>query len=148
MSAKSRQEILEQARQRYQRRGRQARGRLEGEQAARLLNELYTQEWGMFRNFFCPVMKHLRTEVKGSAKRRVYDQPATSFERLKACAQVDAVRLAELQEIFARLDPFALKGEDRKEAAGDPAPGGSAGQWTRRRKLAASRLTHKAVALA
>jgi hypothetical protein len=29
------------------------------------------------RNFFCPVMKHLRTESKGSCKRRIYDQPAS-----------------------------------------------------------------------
>ncbi len=27
-----------------------------------------------FRNFFCPVMKHLRTVVEGSRKRRVYDR--------------------------------------------------------------------------
>ena len=90
-------------------------GRLEGEQAARLLNELYTQEWGHFRNFFCPVMKHLRTEVKGSAKRRVYDQPATPFERLKACPKADPARLGELEEIFARLDPFALKEKIEKK---------------------------------
>ena len=31
--------------------------RLEDPRAAELLNELYTKEWGWFRNFFCPVMK-------------------------------------------------------------------------------------------
>ncbi len=29
-------------------------GRLEGEEAAALLNDLYEHEWGWFRNFFCP----------------------------------------------------------------------------------------------
>jgi hypothetical protein len=41
-------------------------GRLEGEQVAELLNDLYAKEWSLFRNFFCPVMKHLRTEVEGT----------------------------------------------------------------------------------
>ena len=84
-------------------------GRLEGAKVAQLLNELYCQEWRWFRNFFCPVMKHLRTEVKGSHKRRIYDQPATPFARLKASAQVDPAQIAKLEELLVRLDPFALK---------------------------------------
>jgi hypothetical protein len=46
---------------------------------AELLNELYAQEWSQFRNFFCPTMKHLRTEVEGSRKKRIYDAPQTPF---------------------------------------------------------------------
>ena len=46
-------------------------GRLEGERVAELLDALYREEWSWFRNFFCPVMKHLRTEIKGSRKRRI-----------------------------------------------------------------------------
>lgn len=84
-------------------------GRLEGETAAALLDDLYRHEWGWFRNFFCPVMKHLRTEVVGSRKKRVYDHPATPFQRLKACGKVSRVRLAKLQKTFERLDPFQLK---------------------------------------
>ena len=84
-------------------------GRLEGERAAGLLNDLYAREWGWFRNFFCPAMKHLRTEVVGSRKKRVYDKPATPFERLKACPQIDPARLADLQRFLDSLNPFALK---------------------------------------
>lgn len=54
--------------------------RLADPRHAELLNDLYAREWGQFRNFFCPVMKHLRTEVEGSRKKRVYDQPMTPFE--------------------------------------------------------------------
>ena len=39
-------------------------GRLEGEAVAEQLDDLYRQEWSWFRNFFCPVMKHLRTEIQ------------------------------------------------------------------------------------
>ena len=84
-------------------------GRLEGEQAAALLDDLYRNQWGQFRNFFCPVMKHLRTEVIGSRKRRVYDESATPFQRLKACRKVSRSKIAELQKIFESLDPFDLK---------------------------------------
>jgi hypothetical protein len=84
-------------------------GRLEGERAAALLNALYSKEWGWFRNFFCPAMKHLRTEIEGSRKRRVYDRPATPFERLKACQEMDSDKIARLQKKFESLDPFALK---------------------------------------
>jgi hypothetical protein len=54
-------------------------------------------------------MKHLRTEIKGSRKRRVYDRPATPFERLKACPQADPAQIARLEKLLAGLDPFALK---------------------------------------
>jgi hypothetical protein len=84
-------------------------GRLEGEQVAELLDELYRKEWSLFRNFFCPVMKHLRTESKGSCKRRIYDQPATPLARLKACPQANPVQIARLEQLMAGLDPFGLK---------------------------------------
>ena len=84
-------------------------GPLEGEQVAELLDELYRKEWSLFRNFFCPVMKHLRTESKGSCKRRIYDQPATPLARLKACPQANPVQIARLEQLMAGLDPFGLK---------------------------------------
>lgn len=83
--------------------------RLEGPAVAELLNQLYCQEWSWFRNFFCPVMKHLRTEVQGSRKRRIYDQPATAFARLKACERTDPAQIVRLEKLLANLDPFDLK---------------------------------------
>jgi len=84
-------------------------GRLEGARAAELLDELYAQEWGWFRNFFCPVMKHLRTDVEGSRRRRIYDRPATPFARLKASGKATPAQLERLEALFASLDPFALR---------------------------------------
>ena len=84
-------------------------GRVEGERAAELLNDLYAREWGWFRNFFCPAMKHLRTEVVGSRKKRIYDKPATPFQRLKACQGVDPASIAALQKRLDTLNPFAIK---------------------------------------
>lgn len=84
-------------------------GRLGEPEQAELLNDLYAKEWSQFRNFFCPAMKHLRTEVEGSRKKRVYDNPSTPFERLKACPGVDQKQITRLEKLKATLNPFKLK---------------------------------------
>jgi len=65
-------------------------------------------------------MKHLRTEIEGSRKRRGYDDPQTSFERLKQCGHADAQQIRRLEKQKAALNPFELKG-DREKVAADPA---------------------------
>jgi hypothetical protein len=84
-------------------------GRLGELAQAELLNALYVQEWNLFRNFFCPVMKHLRTKVEGSRKKRIYDKPATPFARLKASAGLAPEQLARLEALRETLLPFAMK---------------------------------------
>lgn len=92
-------------------------GRFEGERVAARLNALYTTEWNAFRNFFCPVMKHLRTERLGSRKRRVYDQPATPYERLLASGQLSPEQQGRLAAQRAVLDPFTLRQRIEKRLA-------------------------------
>lgn len=93
-------------------------GRLEKPMQADRLNDLYAKEWSAFRNFFCPAMKHLRTEVEGSRKKRLYDNPQTPFERLKACPGVDEERIRELEQLKASLNPFELKRRIEKKLRG------------------------------
>lgn len=90
-------------------------GRQEGERTASLLDDLYRPQWGQFRNFFCPVMKQLRAEVIGSRKRRIYDESAAPFQRLKACRKVSRNKTATQQKIFDSLDPFELKHPARNQ---------------------------------
>ena len=84
-------------------------GRLGRPEQAAALNDLYAQEWSWFRNYFCPAMKHLRTEVEGSRKKRVYDRPKTPFERLKASGQLPPEKLRQLEDQIAQLNPFEIK---------------------------------------
>ena len=91
--------------------------RLEDPRAAELLNELYAKEWGRFRNFFSPVMKHLRTEVEGSHKRRIYDTSATPFQRLKACAAADNEQITAMENLYRSSGSFRPQGGHRKKAA-------------------------------
>jgi hypothetical protein len=84
-------------------------GRLEGDEVAEALNDLYAKEWSLFRNFFCPVIKLVRTEVKGSRRRRVYDEAMTPFDRLKACKTISPKELYRLERKLAELDPLMLR---------------------------------------
>lgn len=90
-------------------------GRLGEPVQAELLNELYVREWNLFRNFFCPVMKHLRSEVEGSRKKRIYDKAATPFERLKACGTISPEQIARLEALQKTLQPFAMKRRIEKQ---------------------------------
>ena len=95
-------------------------GRFDDPAQAELLNSLYEKEWSQFRNFFCPAMKHLRTEVEGSRKKRIYDTPLTPFERLKACPCVDPKQIARLEKLKATLNPIKNPRRKRRGIAEEP----------------------------
>lgn len=76
-------------------------------EAQRALNALYA-ELRLFQNLFQPSMKLQRKERRGSRLLRRYDQPRTPFERVRACANVEVAKVAALERILARPDPFAL----------------------------------------
>ncbi|WHZ25699.1 MAG: hypothetical protein OJF51_005040 [Nitrospira sp.] len=71
------------------------------------LNALYA-ELRLFQNLFQPSMKLLRKERRGSRLLRRYDCPQTPLERVRACADVDAAKVAVLKRLFRRTDPFVL----------------------------------------
>jgi len=71
------------------------------------LNVLYA-ELRLFQNLFQPSMKLLRKERRGSRLLRRYDRPQTPFERVRACTAVDAAKVAGLERLFRRTDPFVL----------------------------------------
>ena len=47
--------------------------------------------------------------LEGSRKRRIYDAPATPFERLKTCGVAGKEQIAALETLYRTPDPFALK---------------------------------------
>lgn len=54
-------------------------------------------------------MKLIRVEVRGSRRGRIYDEPMTPFERLKACKDANPGQIARLEKQLAKLDPFTLR---------------------------------------
>jgi transposase InsO family protein len=76
--------------------------------AVAALNALYRQELRLFQNLFLPSVKLVRKVRIGSRIRRLYARPQTPFERVQACPEADPARVAHLQHLRERLDPFAL----------------------------------------
>jgi hypothetical protein len=76
--------------------------------AVAAMNALYGHELRLFQNLFLPSVKLVRKVRVGSRLRRVYDRPQTPFDRVLACPAADRPKVAQLQALRQRLDPFAL----------------------------------------
>lgn len=82
--------------------------RMSGAHQQRLLNELY-RLWALWRNFFQPVMRLVSKVRTGGRVHRVYDEPATPYQRLLASGQLSTIAEEALQAKYASLNPIALR---------------------------------------
>lgn len=74
-----------------------------------LMNDLYTQEWRLYHNFFLPSVKLIEKKlVDGKAIKR-YDQPKTPYQRVLESPDVSASVKRSLKEQFETLNPFRLR---------------------------------------
>jgi hypothetical protein len=75
-----------------------------------LINDLAAGELGQFVNLFSPSMKLERKQIEeGGRERRFYGAPATPFARVISHPQILPEKKTELQQLKARLNPFALE---------------------------------------
>ena len=89
--------------------------RYDTHEAVAAINNLYAQELRLWLNLFLPSVKLVKKMHVGSKVRRVYDAARTPWERVRACGQADAAKVAQLEELRKKLDPFQLgKVIDRK----------------------------------
>jgi hypothetical protein len=74
-----------------------------------LMNDLYTQEWRLYHNFFLPSVKLVEKKlVEGKAIKR-YDQPKTPYQRVLESPFVSASVKRSLREQLETLNPFRLR---------------------------------------
>jgi hypothetical protein len=74
-----------------------------------LMNDLYTQQWHLYHNFFLPSVKLVEKKlVEGKVIKR-YDQPKTPYQRVLESPYVSASVKRSLKEEFDTLNPFALR---------------------------------------
>jgi hypothetical protein len=83
--------------------------RLDNPQVVPLLNDLYTQEWRLFHNFFLPSVKLLAKERIASKTIRRYDLPKTPYQRVMESHAVTSATKKELTAHLKTLNPFQLK---------------------------------------
>jgi len=82
--------------------------RYDTHEAVAAMNDLYRNELRLWMNLFLPSVKLLKKVRVGSKVRRVYEPPRTPFERVRECPQADPDKVARLEELKKRLDPFQL----------------------------------------
>lgn len=74
-----------------------------------LLNKLYTTEWRLFQNFFCPSVKLIAKQRIASKTIKRYDNPKTPYQRIIDSKDIsDSVKCALTQQV-AELNPFQLR---------------------------------------
>jgi len=74
-----------------------------------LLNDLYSKEYGLLQNYFCPSMKLISKERVNSKYRKKYDLPQTPYQRLMLCNDITINTKQSLTDTYNSLNPFVLR---------------------------------------
>ena len=83
--------------------------RLDNPRVVPLLNSLYTKEWKLFHNFFCPSVKLIAKERIGSKTIKHHDSPKTPYQRIMDSPHIkESVKLS-LSKQLENLNPFLLR---------------------------------------
>jgi hypothetical protein len=83
--------------------------RLDNPKVVPLLNNLYTQEWRLFLNFFCPSVKLIRKERIGSQTIKRHDNPKTPLQRTLESPYISPKIKLSLSKQLEKLNPFMLR---------------------------------------
>ena len=83
--------------------------RFDDRRAVDLMNDLYSNEWSLYQNHFCPSMKLKSKERINSRYRKAYDAPQTPYQRVMASEFVSPESKQALQAVREQLNPFILK---------------------------------------
>jgi len=83
--------------------------RFENPNVVRFMNDLYTNEWRLFHNFFCPSLKLIEKKRVASKIFKRYDIPKTPYQRIMESRFVSHERKKALTIQFEGLNPFKLR---------------------------------------
>lgn len=73
------------------------------------INDLYTSQWCLYHNFFCPSVKLIEKKRIASKVIKRYDKPQTPFQRLLDSSDISDTIKQKLKEQFKGLNPFQLR---------------------------------------
>jgi len=83
--------------------------RLDKEELVEPMNDLYSNEWSLYNNFFRPSQKLIKKIKINSKYIRKYDIPKTPYMRVIESDYVSDKEKEKLKQIFDKLNPFELK---------------------------------------
>lgn len=80
-----------------------------------MLNQLYTTEWSLYFNFFCPSVKLIEKRRDGSKIIKKHDSPKTPYQRIVDNQQVAPEIKNQLTQIYNSLNPFTLQKQMKRK---------------------------------
>jgi hypothetical protein len=83
--------------------------RLHNPRVVPLLNDLYTSEWRLFHNFFCPSVKLISKKRIGSKTIKHHDAPKTPYQRIMDSPHIQESLKLSLSKQLEYLNPFLLR---------------------------------------
>ena len=83
--------------------------RLDNPALVDLMNDLYANEWSLYQNHFCPVMKLIEKRKINSRYCKKYDKPTTPYRRVTSSKHITEEIKANLRKRHKTLNPFELK---------------------------------------
>ena len=83
--------------------------RLDNQDVVAPLNNLYTKEWRLFHNFFCPSVKLIAKKRIGSQTIKQHDLPKTPYQRIMESPHIHQSVKASLSKQLENLNPFLLR---------------------------------------
>ena len=83
--------------------------RLENNKLVKLINNLYTKQWSLLQNHFCPTLKLLEKKRINSKYYKKYQTPQTPYQRLIQSTDITDYNKKALNNLHQTLDPFKLR---------------------------------------
>lgn len=83
--------------------------RFDNPEVIRLMNELYSNEWRLFHNFYCASVKLVSKERIGSKTKKVHDEAKTPYERVIESDAISEHSKNLLRVIRENTNPFTLR---------------------------------------
>ena len=83
--------------------------RFEDPEMVDIINDLYANEWSLFKNLYCPTMKLISKERIGSKYKKKFEKPKTPCQRLLESEHVSDARKQRLRNYLKDNDPYKLK---------------------------------------
>jgi hypothetical protein len=83
--------------------------RLDNPHVVALLNDLYSHEWRLYHNFFCPSVKLLAKRQLGSKTIKHHDSPKTPYQRVLESPHIPLSTKHTLTTQLRSLNPFLLR---------------------------------------
>ena len=83
--------------------------RLENYKLVKLINNLYTKQWSLLQNHFCPTLKLKEKKRINSKYYKKYETPQTPYQRLIESQHLSEISKGALRKQHQSLDPFKLR---------------------------------------